>query len=126
MLSARLSCTPAVVQNASPASRSSKALMRPPPHVYRSLLKAINRTIDLPHSAVYVDFVRGQFKRGAAADSAVRLQLGDEAAKHLVSVDSHRKVLERYNITTNRDAGQREHVESVARRVGLVVPNTGN
>lgn len=100
--------------------------MRPPPHVYRNLLKAINCTIDPPYSSVYVEFVRGQFKRGAPADSAVRLQLGAEAANHFVAVDSHRKVLTRYNITTNRDAAQREHVESVARRVGLVVPEAGN
>lgn len=41
---------------------------------------------------------------------------------HLDAVTHHREVLTRYNITTNRDGSQKEHVETIARKVGLEVP----
>lgn len=69
--------------------------------------------------------MRWQFQRGSTADAALNLRLGDEVANHLAAIDHHHKILARYNITANRDAALRQQVESVARRVGLIVPEAG-
>lgn len=96
--------------------------MPQPGQVYRKLLKAICSSIDRPHRPDYIQFVRAHFRQ-CAEDSHSRLLLGKETAKHLIEVGNHREVLTRYNITTNRDAAQLDNVKSVAKRVGLVVPD---
>lgn len=112
-----------VVTDTAQTNRSNVSLMLQAGQVYRKLLKAIRSSIDLPYRSDYVDFVRGQF-RHQTQDRRGMLQLGEETADHLIEVGNHRAVLTRYNITTNRDAAQLDHVKSVARRVGLVVPDT--
>jgi hypothetical protein len=90
---------------------------------YRLLLRSISRNFDSSHRCHMQQYARDVF-----SSDEVRSQVGDrlriatELAHHLDAVSRHRDVLLRYNITSNRDAAQREHVETIANRVGLQVP----
>jgi hypothetical protein len=90
---------------------------------FRKLLRSIHQSIDCKNRRPFVEFVKGQYRSCRDEGSkTTSLQLASELADHLQVLRSHRETLRRYNITINRDASQREYVESVAQRVGLKVP----
>lgn len=90
---------------------------------YRQLLKSIRRNLDQGQREHLLQYARQLFMstevRGNVSD---RLRIASEYASHLDAVSHHRGILTRYNITTGRDGSQRQHVESIARKVGLEVP----
>jgi hypothetical protein len=91
---------------------------------YRQLLKSICRNLEQEQRVYFVKYAKQLFLatdvRGSPGD---RLRIAQEYASHLDAVSRHRDTLTRYNITTNRDGSQREHVKSIAQKVGLEVPD---
>ena len=92
---------------------------------YRQLLKSICRNVSHGQRTHLLQYARHLFlsteQRGPVADA---LRVAATYAGHLDAVSHHREVLTRYNITTNRDGSQKEHVQSIARKVGLEVPQS--
>ena len=90
---------------------------------YRQLVKSLCRNLDQGQRRHMIQYAKQLFlsreMRGTVTD---RLRIASEYATHLDAVSRHREVLTRYNITTSRDGSQRENVQSIARKVGLEVP----
>lgn len=90
---------------------------------YRQLLKSICRNLDQDQRVHFLQYARQLFLSTEVRGSVThRLRIASEYASHLDAVTKHRDVLTRYNITTSRDSSQLESVRSIARRVGLEVP----
>lgn len=93
---------------------------------YRTLLRSIRCTSSGEHRSYFESFVRKQYtSRKAVADEqqvGQLVRLANDYAAHLTKTAEHTNVLTRYNITVSKDDAQRASIESIARRVGLRVP----
>lgn len=99
----------------------------PAQHTYRKLLRAVAKHLETGTSpGPYRRYVQHEFRAASSMSSsaaaAARLHMADEFATHLDRIQEHNKTLALYNIAIDRAGAQRDHVRSIAEKVGLYVP----
>lgn len=102
--------------------------MAPPPlHTYRRLLRVVGKYLETgPSPGPYRLYVQQEFRKRAhlsdPAAVAPLLRVADEYAVHLDRIQEHAHTLGLYNIAIDRAGAQRDHIRSIAEKVGLYVP----